>query len=400
MKKNSYIFACSFLHSFTTSIMGFSLVYLLTDRFGFSAGMIGASVALGSLCYFLCCNIYQRLGGGLKPQRVIPASVAAAVLAAILLALVRVPWIVVGASVIIQGSSGFFWPPIMAWFTQGLNEAELNRDISRFNRCWMGGSLAGPLIGGVLYRVSSVLSFLVVICGFVFIFFLLMKLAAITNKDESNAVVPAAAVSGGSQRARAAGHGSREEALQLFKICGWLGALCASAFTGMLGNIFPLYIRDGLGYTERTAGMLLLFRGLAAMIGFSLFARLSFWHFNRRWFLIVQGACLICALFFMLAGKNLFLNFAAIAVYGFFYSGMYNNSIFHSSAGAKNNKSNLAIHEIFLSIGNMLGSFGGGLCYQRFGMTGTFLALSLVLSLVLAVYVLLIYRNQPRVQLR
>jgi hypothetical protein len=26
----------------------------------------------------------------------------------------------------------------------------------------------------------------------------------------------------------------------------------------------------------------------------------------------------------MPAGKNLFLNFAAIAVYGFFYSGMYN----------------------------------------------------------------------------
>jgi MFS family permease len=154
MKKNRYIFVCSFVYNFVLSIMGFSLVYLLTDRFNFSAGMIGASVALGSLCYFLCCNIYQRLGvrlgDGLKPQRVIPASVAAAVLSAILLALVRVPWIVVGAYVLIQGSSGFFWPPIMAWFTQGLDEAELNRDISRFNRCWMGVGLAGHLISGIL----------------------------------------------------------------------------------------------------------------------------------------------------------------------------------------------------------------------------------------------------------
>jgi predicted MFS family arabinose efflux permease len=220
-----------------------------------------------------------------------------------------------------------------------------------------------------------------------------MKLAAKTNKDESNTAVLVAAASGGSQQAAAGGHGGREEALQLFKICGWLGALCANAFTGMLGNIFPLYIRDGLGYTERTAGMLLLFRGLAAMIGFSLFARLSFWHFNRRWFLIIQSACLGCALFFMLAGRSLFLNFVIIAVYGFFYSGMYNNSIFHSSADTRNNKSNLAIHEIFLSIGNMLGSFGGGFCYQRFGMTGTFLAISFVLALVLAIYVLLIYRK-------
>jgi predicted MFS family arabinose efflux permease len=280
----------------------------------------------------------------------------------------------------------------MAWFTQGLNEEELNRDISRFNRCWMGGGLAGPLISGVLYRVSSVLNFLVAICCLIFIFFLLMKLAAKTNKDESNNVVPAVTVAGGSQRT-AAGHESREETLQLFKICGWLGALCANAFTGILGNIFPLYIRDGLGYTEGTAGMLLLFRGIAAMIGFSLFARLSFWHFNRRWFLIVQGACLLCALFFMLAGKSLFLYFVIIMVYGFFYSSMYNNSIFHSSANARNNKSNLAIHEIFLSIGNMIGSFGGGFCYQHFGMAGTFLALSLILSAVLAVYVLLIYRK-------
>jgi predicted MFS family arabinose efflux permease len=241
--------------------------------------------------------------------------------------------------------------------------------------------------------VSSVLNFLVAICCLIFIFFLLVKLAAKTNKDESNTVVQAVTASGGSQRSDAGGHGSREEALQFFKICGWLGALCANAFAGILGNIFPLYIRDGLGYTERTAGMLLLFRGIAAMIGFSLFARLSFWHFNRRWFLIVQGACLLCALFFMLAGKNLFLNFVIIVVYGFFYSGMYNNSIFHSSADARNSKSNLAVHEIFLSIGNMLGSFGGGFCYQRFGMAGTFLALSLVLFLVLAIYVLLIYRK-------
>ncbi|MDR1046543.1 MAG: MFS transporter [Treponema sp.] len=406
MKKNGYLFACSFIFSLSLSILGFSLIYLLTDRLGFSPAKVGTYIALGSLCYFLCCNIYQHFCTHLMPQTIIPTAISICLLASILLALVRSPLIVGFAYCIIQGSSGFFWPPVMAWFTQGLNEEELNRDISRFNLCWMGGGLLGPLVGGVLYHVNSILNFLVIYACLVLVLYLLWRLSARHGESaDSGAVVagtgveiPHAPVETGASLKAASVEAEklesrrellRERSLKLFKYRGWMSAFCGNAFSGILANIFPLYIRDVLGYTEGTAGMLLLFRGIAALAGFAVFARLKFWHFNRKWFVLIHGIVAVLALLFVFSGKNIFMYFIVIFITGFFYAGCYNNSIFHSSAEKKNTKANLALHEIFLSVGSMSGAFGGGLCYQRFGMGGTFFALSLILFAIAAINIIL-----------
>jgi predicted MFS family arabinose efflux permease len=88
------------------------------------------------------------------------------------------------------------------------------------------------------------------------------------------------------------------------------------------------------------------------------------------------------------------LYFVIIFIYGFVHSCCYNNSIFHSSATGRNTGKNLALHEVFLSIGSALGSAGGGFCYQRFGFAGTFAALGIVQILALVFFVLLDYHNR------
>ncbi|GHU17681.1 hypothetical protein FACS1894163_08880 [Spirochaetia bacterium] len=425
MKKNHFLFACSFFFSLALNILGFSLVYLLTDRFAFKSGQIGSYVAMGSVSYFLSCNLYNRFGFQGRPERIIPAAVFVTLISSIVLGQARAPWLVALSYILLQGSAGFYWPPLMAWFTQGLDEVELNREISRFNRSWMAGALIGPLIGGALYHVSSILAFIAISAGFSLVFLILLLLqrrTRINGGDEAEpsqalavsapgtAVAPREAVDTAETPARRpapqknAVNALQEKALSRYRVWGWVGALCANLFLGVLTNAVPLHIRDGLGFTEQAAGMVLFFRGISALIGFTLFARFTFWHFNRRWFIFIQSSLIFCAVLFLIAGSRLYFYFFVIFLYGFCHSACYTNSIFHSSAGGRNTKKNLALHEIFLSIGSAAGSAGGGFCYQHFGFFGTFLILALVQGIGLAFFILQDRRGtadgSPRVRLK
>jgi predicted MFS family arabinose efflux permease len=151
--------------------------------------------------------------------------------------------------------------------------------------------------------------------------------------------------------------------------------------------VVPLFIRDTLGYTEKTAGIVLLFRGIAGLLAFTFYARFTFWHFNRRWFFILQGAMVAAALLFLVAGNRIILYSVMAFCVGFLYAGCYNNSIFHAGADKKNPAKDMALHEIFLSLGGAAGTLGGGFCYQYFGMGNTFLLLALIQAVGLGVQI-------------
>jgi predicted MFS family arabinose efflux permease len=416
MKKNHLLFVCSFLFSLSSNILGLSFVYLLTDRFSFNPGGVGVYVAMGSFAYFLGCNIYHRTQG--RPWRVVPAAVFLTFVSSVFLGYIRDQRVAAFCYILVQGSSGFFWPPIMAWFTQGLDEGDLNRDIGIFNRSWMMGNLLGPLIAGTLYHWNRGLNFLAVNGGFFLVLgVLLFLLRRIRNPSLVEEIpqalnslpvdaVPAAAGQGAEtrdgenqpvsvQQLRPRPNPQREKVMDLYRYRGWIGAVCSNLFVGILVNIVPLHIRDGLGYTERTAGLVLFVRCIAGLIGFTVLARYTRWHFNRRWFILVQAGLVFCALAFVLAGNRLSFYFVIVFLYGFVNSCCYSNSIFHSSATGKNPRKNLALHEIFLSVGTICGALGGGFCYQRLGFSGVFFIVSLFLGLGLAVFVVLNNRERP-----
>jgi predicted MFS family arabinose efflux permease len=309
----------------------------------------------------------------------------------------------------------------MAWFTQGLDEEALNRDISVFNQSWMTGNLLGPLIAGALYHWNSRINFFTVNAGFFLVLgillFLLYRLRKLSREPASGEAPANGEISAGETPAAQEGSAAadkqggrnppapirprplpnpqREKLMDLYRYRGWIGALSSNLFLGILTNIVPLHIRDGLGYTEGTAGLLLFTRCVAGLIGFNLLARFTRWHFNRRWFILVQSALILCVLAFAPAGNRLIFYFVIVFFYGLVHSCCYNNSIFHSSATGKNPRKNLALHEIFLSIGSTCGALGGGFCYQRLGFSNTFLILSLILGLALAVFVMLNSRERP-----
>jgi MFS family permease len=390
--RNRLLFAGAFVFCFTTTMLSFALIYLLKDRFTFDSGQIGSSMALGSAVYFSSCFLYQRVGSRWKPQLVLPLAVFGCLVFSLLLGLTSTGAVAVTAWCAIQLSTGFFWPPIQAWFTRGLSEAELNRDIGWFNRSWMSGSLLAPLAGGFLYHYDWFLSMAVALACFLGALGLFIFLALPGRKESAEAL----SLQPDRTRGKSGGAAFLEKSLAAFKIRGWLGAICANVFSGVLANIVPLYIRDTLGYTEKTAGLVLLFRGLAAIAAFGFYSRFIFWHFNQKWLLILHGILVFFSLLFLLAGRMVFLYLFIAAGFGFVYAGCYNNSIFYSGADKKNTTKNMAFHEIFLSTGGAIGSLGGGFCFQCFGMGGTFLALALVQSVGLGTLILLNSRQSIR----
>ena len=397
MKKQSLAFAGAFFFALGGNCLGFSLIFRLTDWFSFTAGQIGIFMALGSFAYFLGCNLYHRFGSLFEPVKIFPAAAVLACAASIPLSFIRVIGVVYVAYWLIQIGAGCFWPPVMSWLTAGLDEKNISKTMAAFNRSWMSACMVGPLIAGILYNRNSTLNFILIIFSYSTALFLLFLLRFFLKKNDGRnesktggPVVKApgvgADVSAGERRFSPASR-TIDVRLNTYRYRGWISGACSAMFVGILANIVPLHIRDGLGYTEQSAGLLLFIRCAAGLLGFTLLARFSAWHFNRKWFIIVQAGIMACTLTLMLSGSALYLYFVVVVVYGLCNSASYNNSMFYSSITGKNPKKNLALHEIFMSVGTAAGSAGGGFFYQHFGFTGACMALLAVLGLGMFVFV-------------
>ena len=363
-------------------------------------------MALGQLFYFIGCNLYRRFGSVFEPIRIFPIAAIVVFLASIPLSFARTTVAVYVTYWIMQLSTGFYWPPVMAWLTAGLNEKEMNREISIYNRSWMGAIILAPLTAGTLYRWNSDANFIVMIACYFMVLVILSLLRRYSKKtgislyEKHNSAKTSIGTIHTSEVASASGtplnvSADRTESekpesaaavrrdavpgnkLDFWRYKGWINVFSSSLFLGIFGNIIPLYIRYSMGYTERSAGVMLFIRSICGFLGFTILARFSSWHFNRRWFYFLQAGIISCAVLFLFSGGQLYLFYFIAILVGLINSGCYNNSIFYSSSTGKNPRKNLALHEIVQSVGSAAGSAGGGFIYQNFRYAGTFTVLIL-----------------------
>ena len=376
MKKHFYIFICSFFFSLGANILGFSMIFRLSDKFMFNTGQIGTFIALGNLFYFLGCNLYHRFVYVFNPVKVFTASTVVVFFASLPIGFGSIT-MVYAAYWIIQICAGLFWPPIMAHLTSGLSEKELNRETSFFNRSWMSGLLVGPLVSGALYNWNSSANFVVLSISY--------SLALILLLIKFKSGVAMSTSSFGKKTAHAPK--TIDKRLDYYRYQAWIGAFCSSMVIGVVVNIMPIHIRDGLGYTERSAGMIIAMRCVAGFIGFTLVAKFSKWHFSRKWFMMMQGSFMICVLLFLITGSHIILLGIVIFMCGLFNSACYNNSLFYSSVTGKDPKRNMALHEIVMALGGASGSAGGGFIYQHYHIPGISIALLTLLGIGMGVFV-------------
>jgi predicted MFS family arabinose efflux permease len=277
----------------------------------------------------------------------------------------------------------------MAWFAEGVNETQLNKDISWWSRSWMAGTLAGPMVSGVLYQRNALFPFLAASLCSVLTLICIVYLNKHFPLNPPKLSENAPDIPGINNKAGAGSLQQIQNRLSVYKISAWIGVCFANMFVGLIVNVTPIFIRDTLHYSARMAGLILLTRAFASIAGFTLLGRFTSWHFRKYFFIILQGLTVLCCLLFFLAGNNIGMYFVPAFFFGFLFAGFNGSSTFYSGIDIQNLRRNPALHEAFSAAGNSIGSLGGGFCFQYTGMGATFLIMMLAQGLGLLVLIFL-----------
>ena len=148
---------------------------------------------------------------------------------------------------------------------------------------------------------------------------------------------------------------------------------------GLTNNIFPLFVRDTLGLGESAAGNILFVRGITTAAGFFIAGRFIFWHFNKKFMLLVQIATAV-SMMLLLFIRTVPGFYSLFIFYGLLFSMSYSNGIFHGSAGALDRGRRMGLFEIFLTLGVITGSIVGGYLFQYFSIYHAFVFSAIVIS--------------------
>ena len=363
MRKKTILLTAAFVMSAELTGLGFSLIFHLTDRFGLTAGSIGFYLAVGYGTYILGCEVFRRFEPKVNIRICIPLSTMIMTICSLIIWMSPYPFAACAAWGILQGSTGFFWPPLMGWITRGQEGKKLNKDIGRFNQSWSIGGLLGPFFAGFLYARSPLTAFTVYITLFgVLTLFLTGSILIIKEMRELGAFSARSNLSAPDRQENTGGTPLR--------FPSWIGIFCAYAFLGVVINILPLEIRNNLGFTEQTAGNLLFVRGASSLAAFTIFGKITGWHYNIRWILLPQGLLVLLPFILLTGTIGVAAYILTLLLFGGIFASAYNNSIFHGCAGVENKGGRMAIHEGTLTAGAAYGSFFGGLFYQHSGVAG------------------------------
>jgi DHA1 family multidrug resistance protein-like MFS transporter/DHA1 family quinolone resistance protein-like MFS transporter len=230
--------------------------------------------------------------------------------------------------------------------------------------------IAGPYLGGLLFEIEKSVPILVAFGVFIVISVYVSVASIVFSRLRV------------SRRPRLIEEDPAESGAQdqstFLRFPSWLVLCVTYAVRGVLVNVYPLYARSELFFSESRIGLLFLVRALCMTIGFLFLGRLVFWHFKRWW--IISGLFATAIVLYLLMQAESFLSFTLLfALTGFVVSQTYTNSVFHGVSGSLQRTRRMAIHEALMSGGIMSGSAIGGMIYQT---TSFEMALTVCLAII------------------
>ena len=358
IKRAFILLPAAFIANAGIGILNFSLVFYMRDVFNSTAAEIGWFSSIWAFSYFIGCFALHKLSRKIGAHR----SIAAAVLGMVFVVIAMLFSETVILMFVLYSLFGFitalFWPPLMGWISEGLEGPELNRMMGLFNLSWSTGLVISPYLGGLLleYNLSYPLIFAVGLYGLLTIALVLVPIlfsSIVLQESSHKRNIPVS------------------DSSTSLRYIAWLGNFTGYIIFGVLLFVFPLYAREELWFTESSIGLLLLFRALFSTFIFVLAGKISWWHFNKAYMLIIQLLMIVFTLF--IPYTKSWISFAAgLSLFGILFAGGYSSSIFHGVSGSIHREKRMAIHEAVLTVGVITGAIGGGEIYQHWGMVSVF----------------------------
>jgi predicted MFS family arabinose efflux permease len=280
-------------------------------------------------------------------------------------------WMTIGAGTLSGAAMSLFWPFLMAWVSADYEGPVLNRRLGTYNGMWSSAVIMGPLIGGALVDMST-LGPIATSAVSLAICFVLLCLAHDESAGAAASAGPGAAVEIHFDPA----------ALPRFKWMARIAMFCSWVCAGVARSQFALLF-TGLGFSETQFGILVTIFGICNFAALTAAGRLAFWHFKPALLLCVQ-AVLALSLSLLIFGRSLWTFVPAFMIMGLAFGFAYSSHLYYGACGSKKRSAPMAIHEVTLSLGIIVGSGAGGYLSAHVGLYSPYWFAAGILALGLA----------------
>jgi len=372
------IYPAALFTSFALGLTNLGIVFFARDIFDASPVEIGWLAGTWAFAYTISCITLRPLFGHLPARYLIITSSSLMFACILAMQFVSSLGYVFLFFALYGVSMSMFWPPLMAWLSDGHEGKTLGNRFSRYNIMWSFGSILSPYMCGWLAERSAR-----------YPLFLGAGIFLITAAFVSGAaiVLPKASSSNSANTEASAKTGDKSVESTM-RFAAWVGLFATFFGFGAILSIFPLAAKTELAIAESTVGLLFLVRALFSAVTFYFIGKTVFWHFRSLPMLggqIIAVGCFILLCFF----NTTFYTGLLFGVLGIFSAFSYSVSVFHGVTGSADRIKRMSIHESTLAFGLISGSAAGGMIYEISSMSHVYALSAAVLIAGLAVQVII-----------
>jgi len=368
------LYVASFLFAFQDSAAMLALPWRIMNLGGqtVAIGLVGAlSLSLYMVSCFLIGSATDRIGVKRAVLFGLVLTCASLLLIPLIPSLV-ILFVLIACKGIVMSA---FWPPIMGWISTGADGGGLNKRISIFNFSWAAGSIIGCYLGGTLFKITQWLPF-VTAAGATSLAF--MAIANVQARPKTHHADPA-------------NSDQPPEPLRLimFRWIWRVGFLAAWIALGALRFPIAALIKD-MNRGPDVHAILSAAMNIVFMCGFFLLGRSLLWHYKFR-FVLLAEAILIATLVGVGLSRTPTELMICVLIGTPAFAFAYFSHLFYAVTGSHHRQSGAATHEIILSVGISIGSFGGGSLGQWCGIRQVYFASAAVIAAAILVQAVILY---------
>jgi len=318
--------------------------------------------------YLGCLLVTAATLGHLNQRRTTRAAAAAMSLAALVMLIVvyyaiagdrlgRLDLIctVIAAGTVLGGAMSLFWPYLMAWVSADYEGVFLNRRLGTYNGMWSSAGIIGPAIGGMLVAWSTPAPVALAAASMASCF-LLLCLAHDQSPGTSASIIPADAL-------------EVHFDSKLLTSLTWMARIslfCSWLSMSVSRSQFPLLFTD-MGFSEGLFGILVMIFGICNFLTLTCSGRFGFWHFKPVLLLGAQLA-LVASVALLIFGRTLWAFTTSFVIMGCAFGFSFSSHLYYGACGSRKRSKQMAIHEVTISIGVIIGAATGGYLAGNYGV--------------------------------
>lgn len=362
---------------------------------------LGLCFGIGTVGYLVSCLTIGRHLDRFNPKRALQFSSSA--ICMVVLTIGLVVWLSVRGSlpmnpvlavilmnIFLSVLLALFWPPMMGWLSIDHEGPALSRRLGIFNLSWSLALSVSPFLGGFIIQIHPNLAVLLAAC-LMAVTFLSVSIAPKPAPQTENTPTRTAADSGTAT--------SLNPDHVLFRRMARPALVTSCITIALLRTQFAIFFTEELGFSEVQFGMLTTLLCFSTFSGFYVAGKTHRWHHRMAPFLLAQVITGLAMLLIFLC-PSLWALCVAVILAGIGQSFIYASHQYYAVSGQQQRSGAMAVHEILISVGYVVGSVVGG--YLAEGLNRAtpyaFGAAAVVAGVVLQI--ILLYAGSKKIRVR